>query len=171
MEFVESLIVTVPDFPKPGIQFKDITPILANAQALNITIGKFVERYQGQGITKFVGIESRGFIFAAPIAQSLSAGLVLARKPGKLPRETHEVRYALEYGEDSLQIHRDDLSADDKVVIIDDLLATGGTAKATVDLCHRTGCTVAEVAVVIELAELDGRARLHPTPVSSLLSY
>lgn len=171
MQRLRQLVKNVPDFPQPGIQFKDITPLLADPEGLRLTIDSLADRYRDQNITQFVGIESRGFVFAAPLAYACGTGLTLVRKPGKLPRATLETRYTLEYGEDALQVHAGDLGAQDRVVIVDDLLATGGTARAAVDLCGRTGCEVVELAVVIELAFLDGRARLEPTPVHALITY
>jgi adenine phosphoribosyltransferase len=171
MKTVEHLIRVVPDFPKPGILFRDITPLLEDPAGFSRVIEVLAKRYEGRGINKIVGVESRGFIFGAALAVRISAGLVLARKPGKLPRETHSASYALEYGEDSLEIHRDAIGPNDKSIIVDDLLATGGTAKATCDLISSSGAEVHEVAVVIELAALSGRSRVNPVPVHSLLTY
>ncbi len=171
MQKLEALIRNVPDFPKPGIQFKDITPLLADPEGLKLTTDTLASRYKDRGITKFVGIESRGFIFAAPVAYALGCGVALIRKPGKLPCATYDVSYALEYGEDTLELHKTDLGAHDRVVIVDDLLATGGTAKAALQLCHKAGAEVVEVAVLIELLALNGRKRLEPSPVHALISY
>lgn len=163
-----SLLVDVPDFPKPGIIFKDITPVLSDPEALKEVFGAMTEPWQGKGITKVIGIESRGFIFAAPIATALDAGLVLVRKPGKLPRKTLSVTYDLEYGTDSLHLHEGDVGPDDRVLIVDDVLATGGTAQATADLVAQTHGEVAGFSFAIELGFLKGRERLG-APVDSLL--
>ena len=171
MDRIRSLIKAVPDFPKPGILFRDITPVLADASAFRRVTELFVARYVGRGITHLVGIESRGFIFAAALAPALDAGLVLARKPGKLPRPTREARYALEYGENTLHMHVGDLSAGDRVVIVDDLIATGGTAKAAVELVRGAGAEVDSVAVMIELEALGGRRQLPNVEVFTLLTY
>jgi adenine phosphoribosyltransferase len=167
---VRSLIRDIPDFPRPGIVFKDITPVLADGKALRWMVGQLAERYRGR-VDAVVGIESRGFIAGAPVAYALELGLVVVRKPGKLPHETHTVSYELEYGQDSLEIHRDALLAGQRVVIVDDLLATGGTARATVDLVHAVGAEVVECAFLIELGFLGGAARLAPVPSFSLVNY
>jgi adenine phosphoribosyltransferase len=167
---IEALIRNVPDFPKPGIQFKDITPLLGNGPALRHVVDTMAERYRGK-IDAVVGIESRGFIFGAPIAYALGVGLCIVRKPGKLPHDTHTVTYDLEYGSDSLEIHTDGLPKGARVAILDDLLATGGTARATVKLAETCGATVVECGFLIELGFLHGRATLAPTPVHSLLRY
>jgi adenine phosphoribosyltransferase len=171
MQRIESLIRDVPDFPKKGIVFKDITPMLADPEALGLAIASLSELYLDSGISHVAGIESRGFIFGVGVAQKLGVGFVPIRKPGKLPCDTHRVSYALEYGEDSLEIHRDALSAQSKVVIIDDLLATGGTAKAAIELVERCEATVHAVAVVIELEFLAGRKKLGLQRVDALLRY
>jgi adenine phosphoribosyltransferase len=167
---IEALIRNVPDFPKPGIQFKDITPLLGNGPALRHVVDTMAERYRGK-IDAVVGIESRGFIFGAPIAYALGVGLCIVRKPGKLPHDTHTVTYDLEYGSDSLEIHTDGLPKGARVAILDDLLATGGTARATVKLAETCGATVVECGFLIELSFLHGRAALAPTPVHSMLRY
>ena len=135
----KSLIREVPDFPKPGILFYDITPLLKDPTTFQRIIDDFVDLYQGQQITKVVGIESRGFIFGSPLACRLQAGFVPVRKPGKLPADVYEVKYNLEYGSNSLAIHRDAIELGEKVLVIDDLLATGGTAAATVNLINQLG--------------------------------
>jgi adenine phosphoribosyltransferase len=167
---IDALIRNVPDFPKPGIQFKDITPLLGNGPALRHVVDTMAERYRGK-IDAVVGIESRGFIFGAPIAYALGVGLCIVRKPGKLPHDTHTVTYDLEYGSDSLEIHTDGLPKGARVAILDDLLATGGTARAAVKLTETCGATVVECGFLIELAFLHGRAALAPTPVHSMLRY
>lgn len=167
---IESLIRNVPDFPKPGILFKDITPLLTNGPALAHVVDAMAERYRGK-VDAIVGVESRGFLFGAPVAYALGVGLCIVRKPGKLPHDTHTVTYALEYGNDSLEIHKDALPAGARVAILDDLLATGGTARATVSLVEACGARVVECGFLIELAFLGGRASLAPTPVHALLKY
>jgi adenine phosphoribosyltransferase len=160
----------VPDFPKPGIVFKDITPLLADRAAFRVTIDQFVERFQGQ-VDVVLGIESRGFIIGSAVAYGLGTGLALVRKPGKLPSQTYAARYELEYGSDTLEIHHDAFGGHHKVLVIDDLLATGGTASAAVELVRRCGGEVVACAFVIELAFLNGRRRLGEHEVFSLLRY
>jgi adenine phosphoribosyltransferase len=160
----------VPDFPKPGIVFKDITPLLANGDAFAAAVSGLA-CHVPSGSDVIVGIESRGFIFGAALAQQLNMGFVPVRKPGKLPHEVHGVNYELEYGMDRLEIHRDAVSKGHRVVIVDDLLATGGTMRATVDLVRELGAEVAACLCVIELAFLNGRDRLTDVPVHSLLIY
>jgi len=171
MDVIKALIADVEDFPKPGILFRDITPVLENPEGLKTVIDALVERYQDKGITKFAGIESRGFIFASVLAYRMGLGMVLIRKPGKLPRETYSASYSLEYGEDTVEVHRDAMDSEDRIVVIDDLIATGGTAEAAVNLVTQCGAEVVEVAVVIELEALGGRARLGKVPVHALLTY
>jgi len=168
---IRQAIRDIPDFPKPGIVFKDITPLLANGQLFCQTIDALAERYQNQQIDTILGIESRGFIIGSALAYRLRAGFSVVRKAGKLPYETHSATYNLEYGTDKLEIHVDGLSKNARVVIADDLIATGGTAKATAELVTKLGGTVVECAFVIELAFLDGRDRLKPHSVFSLLKY
>jgi adenine phosphoribosyltransferase len=160
----------VPDFPKPGIVFKDITPLLADRAAFRATIDQFVERFRGQ-VDIVLGIESRGFIVGSAVAYGLGTGLALVRKPGKLPSQTHAARYELEYGSDALEIHHDAFVGHHKVLVIDDLLATGGTASAAVELVRRCGGKVVACAFVIELAFLNGRRRLGEHEVFSLLRF
>ncbi|MCK5688669.1 adenine phosphoribosyltransferase [Myxococcota bacterium] len=171
MENVAKIIRAVPDFPKEGILFRDITPVLADAKAFERVIDVLVERYQGQNIQQIAAIESRGFIFGAPLALRLGVGLTLIRKPGKLPCETISASYELEYGTDTLEMHADALTQGDRVVIIDDLIATGGTAQAAARLVREAGGDVAEMVAIIELSALDGRKKLEDVPVHSLLSY
>ena len=168
---LSDLIRNVPDFPIPGIQFKDITTLLQDGPAFGQVIDALAARYQRRGIDAVVGIEARGFIFSAPLAYRLGIGLVPVRKHGKLPSATHQVEYDLEYGSNKLEIHRDALSHGHRVLVIDDLLATGGTASAAVELVRRCGGTVVACAFVIELAFLDGRRRLEGQEVVSLLRY
>ena len=165
------LIRNVPDFPIPGIQFKDITTLLRNGSAFRQVVDAFAMRYEGRKIDAVVGIESRGFIFSAPVAYRLGAGLVPVRKYGKLPAPTHQVEYDLEYGTNKLEIHRDAFEPGTHVVVIDDLLATGGTVGATCELVEAAGGVVEEVAFVIELAFLNGREKLEKYPVFSLIQY
>ena len=167
---LRAYIRDVPDFPKPGIVFRDITPLLADGDAFSAAISE-LSCFVPQGVDVVVGIESRGFIFGAALAQQLGIGMVPVRKPGKLPADVHGVDYELEYGMDRLEIHRDALSSGHRVVIVDDLLATGGTARATVDLVTALGAKVVACLFVIELGALKGRARLGHVPVSSLISY
>jgi len=166
----QEFIRDVPDFPKPGIVFKDITPMLANGPAFAAVISQMAERV-GPEVDAIVGVESRGFIFGAALAFKLGLGLVTVRKPGKLPADIHSVEYELEYGVDRLEIHRDALSRGHKVVIVDDLLATGGTAAATVELVRKLGADVESCLFAIELAFLDGRGALADVKVESLLSF
>jgi len=160
----------IPDFPKPGIIFKDITPMLGDGEAFAACISQ-LGVLMPQNVDTIVGIESRGFIFGAALAQLTGVGFVPVRKPGKLPANVHAVEYELEYGMDRLEIHRDALSKGHRVVVVDDLLATGGTAAATVQLVRQLGAEVAGCLFVIELAFLDGRKALPDTPVNTLISY
>jgi len=167
---LKALVRDVPDFPKPGIVFKDITPVLADGDALRSLVDQFAERYRGR-VDAVIGIESRGFVVGAPVAYALGVGLALIRKRGKLPYDRHSIDYELEYGSDVLEVHVDALAPKQRVVIVDDLLATGGTAKAAIDLVAKLGAHVVECGFIIELAFLGGRKRLAPTPVHALLSY
>jgi adenine phosphoribosyltransferase len=168
---IRSAIRDIADFPKPGIVFKDITPLLANGPLFGKTIDLIAERYRGQKIDTVLGIESRGFIVGAALAYKLGAGFSVVRKPGKLPYQTHSASYQLEYGTDTLEIHIDGLPRNARVVIADDLIATGGTAAATAQLVTQLGATVVECAFVIELGFLNGRQRLQPHQVFSVLRY
>jgi adenine phosphoribosyltransferase len=168
---IRQAIRDIPDFPKTGIVFKDITPLFANGNLFGQTIDALADRYKGQNIDTVLGIESRGFIVGAALAYELGAGFSVVRKPGKLPYETHSASYELEYGTDSLEIHVDGLAKNARVIIADDLIATGGTAKATAELVTKLGATVVECAFVIELAFLNGRDKLKPHGVFSLLRY
>jgi adenine phosphoribosyltransferase len=160
----------IPDFPKPGIVFKDITPLLANGKALRWTVDHFVERYRGS-VDMVLGIESRGFIIGSAVAYGLGVGLALVRKPGKLPAETFSAEYELEYGNDVLEIHRDAFGHPCRVLILDDLLATGGTARAAVELVERLRGEVVECAFVIELSFLNGKRQLAPHRIYSLVQF
>ncbi|GDX16931.1 adenine phosphoribosyltransferase [Actinomycetes bacterium] len=165
LEYAHSRISNVPDFPKPGILFKDITPVLQDPRAFNDAVEDLASHLNGANIV--AGIESRGFIFAAAIAAKNNLGLVLLRKPGKLPRETHVVQYQLEYGFDSLEMHQDALDKNDSVLLIDDVLATGGTLLAGSELIAKTGAKLTNCAVFIEISALNGRNRLSSIPVHS----
>jgi len=173
-EMLSSLIRDVPDFPEPGIVFKDISPLLADHRGFSAVIEALADRGRDAGgsviIDKVVGIEARGFILAAPVALALGAGFVPVRKAGKLPGPTHQEVYALEYGEAVLEVHQDAFNPGDRVLVIDDVLATGGTIQATCSLLERCGATVASVAVLLELGFLGGRKVLHPHAVSALIS-
>jgi adenine phosphoribosyltransferase len=160
----------IPDFPKPGIVFKDITPLLANGPALRWTTDQLAERYRGS-VDIVLGIESRGFIIGAALAYALGVGIAIVRKPGKLPARTISAEYELEYGRDVLEIHHDAFGHATRVLIVDDLLATGGTASAAIQLVESLRGEIVECAVVIELAFLHGRKRLAPHQVFSLVRY
>jgi len=164
-------IRNIPDFPKPGIQFKDITPLLNDGPAFRAAIQTFIERYQGQPIDTIVAVEARGFVLAAPLAYQLGIGFAPIRKPGKLPADTYQVEYELEYGTNMVEIHRDALRPGSRVLVMDDLLATGGTAAAACNLVEKLGSTVVEVAFLIELSFLKGRDRLQNHPIFSIIQY
>lgn len=153
----EKLIVDIPDYPEPGVIFKDITPLFADNQGLTAVVDDIANHFIKAGITKVVGAEARGFLIGAPVAYKLGAGFVPARKPGKLPREVYSEKYALEYGTDELEIHKDSLTPDDRVLILDDLVATAGTAVATAKLIEKTGATVVGFSFILELAFLNPR--------------
>ena len=164
------LIRDIPDFPKPGIVFKDITPLLADPAGLRQTIDELAAPYRGQ-VDVVLGVESRGFILGAATAYVLGVGFALVRKPGKLPWHTHQVSYELEYGRDTLEIHHDGVRPGQRVLLVDDLLATGGTAAAAVELVKKCGATPVAAAFLVELAFLSGQKKLSPLPVRSLLRY
>jgi len=168
---LRAYIRDVPDFPKKGIVFKDITPLLNDRDALHYALSALAERFQGRGITQVVGIESRGYIFAPAIALALKAGFVPVRKPGKLPWKTVAEEYELEYGKDRLEIHVDAVRPGERVLIVDDLLATGGTASAAHRLVQRLEGVVAGSGFLVELTFLKGRARLRGADVVSLIQY
>src|SRR5437870_1062702 len=170
-EDLKTFIRDVPDFPKKGIVFKDITPLLHSPRALERTIHELADPYRRAGITVVAGIESRGFIFGGCVARVLGAGFVPVRKPGKLPWTTRRNEYVLEYGKDALEIHDDALTKSDRVLIIDDVLATGGTAAAASCLVQESGADLVGVATVIELSFLNGRTKLNGIPVHSLITY
>ena len=173
LEFIESKIVAVPDFPKAGIMFRDITPLLADPKGLKTTTDVMVAEIDKKGFkpTIIAGTESRGFIFGVALAEALGLGFVPVRKPGKLPRATYSVDYDLEYGSDSLEIHQDAFSKNDVVLVVDDLLATGGTAKATAELIDKTGANICGMMFVIELDGLGGRSQLDDQDVTALLKF
>jgi adenine phosphoribosyltransferase len=169
MDELKKYIREVPDFPKPGINFYDITTLLKDPEGLEMTIDAMTEQCRGMQIDTVIGVESRGFIFGAPVAYQLGTGFVPVRKPKKLPHETASVSYDLEYGTDSLEIHKDAVGQGHRVLIVDDLLATGGTAKAVVDLVEGLGGNVAGVHFVIELNFLNGRSKFEGYDVKSLI--
>src|SRR5262245_24901701 len=160
LRYLRAHLRNVPDFPKPGILFKDITPLLADPRAFHITLDLFAERFIGEHIDVVVGIESRGFIFGGALAARLNASFVPVRKPGKLPAKTDRVAYALEYGEAEVEMHEGSIKKGAKVLVVDDLIATGGTATAAAELSRRQGGVVVGFAFVVELDFLDGRKRL-----------
>ena len=170
---LKSLIRDIPDFPKPGILFRDITTLLRDAQGLKYTIDLFTQKCVGAGMTAdfVVGMESRGFIFGAPLAYQLGAGFIPVRKKGKLPAEIYAIEYALEYGTDTLEVHQDALQPGSQVLIADDLIATGGTASATAELIQKVGCELVGFAFIIELQELQGRKKLPDLPIVTLVEY
>jgi adenine phosphoribosyltransferase len=168
---LSDLIRNIPDFPIPGIQFKDITTLLRDGPAFRQVIDALAERYAGRGIGAVVGIESRGFIFSAPLAYRLGVGLIPIRKPGKLPAATFQVEYDLEYGSNKLEIHQDAFEPGTRVLIVDDLLATGGTVAAACSLVEQAGGSVEEMAFIVELEFLKGREKLSRYPIFSLIQY
>lgn len=161
----------IPDFPKQGIVFKDITPILQNHAVFDGTIMALVERYRDMHIDTIIGIESRGFLFGAPLAHQLGSGFVPVRKKGKLPYETVDISYDLEYGSATIEMHTDAVSVGQKILIVDDLLATGGTAAAACELVRTQGGDIVECAFVVELGFLNGRQKMGDVPVHSLVNY
>ncbi|OFX21463.1 MAG: adenine phosphoribosyltransferase [Anaeromyxobacter sp. RBG_16_69_14] len=171
MNELRARIRDIPDFPKKGIVFKDITPVLADAALFRHVVDALADRYRGERISKVVGIESRGFLFAAPVAIALGAGLAIVRKPGKLPWRTAREVYALEYGEDALEMHIDAVGPGERVLVVDDVLATGGTADAVGKLVTGQGADLIGFAFLLELGFLHGARRLGPQKVYSLLQY
>jgi adenine phosphoribosyltransferase len=171
VEDLRARIREVPDFPKPGILFYDITTLLKDGPALHEAIDLMLDPYRDVAIDLVVGMESRGFIFSAPMAYALGVGLVPVRKLGKLPHETLSVEYALEYGSNTLEIHRDAITPGQRVLIVDDLLATGGTVRGTVDLVSRLGAEIVGLSFLVELLFLKGRDRLEGYGVSSVIQY
>jgi len=168
---LKDYVRAIPDFPKPGIMFRDITPMLKSAAAMKEVTRRLAEPYRNAGITTVLAAEARGFVFGVPLAMELGAGFVPVRKPGKLPFKTHKFHYDLEYGSDSLEIHCDAVCSNDRVLLVDDLLATGGTIEACLKLAQRQNAEIVGAAFVIELAFLEARARLKPLMITSLLSY
>ncbi len=168
---LKDYVRSIPDFPKPGIMFRDITPMLKSAAAMKEVTRRLAEPYRNAGITTVLAAEARGFVFGVPLAMELGAGFVPVRKPGKLPFETHKFSYDLEYGSDSLEIHGDAVCSNDRVLLVDDLLATGGTVEACLKLAQSQNAEIVGAAFVIELAFLAARTRLMPLKITSLLSY
>jgi len=161
----------IPDWPKPGILFRDITPLLADPHAFPTAVDALCAPFFGAGVQYVAAVEARGFIFGAAVAARLGAGFIPVRKKGKLPRETESASYELEYGVDTLEMHRDAIPAGAKVLMVDDLLATGGTMRAACDLMDKVGAEVVGIAFLIELTDLNGRQRLTPHPIHVLLPY
>ena len=168
---LKNYVASIIDYPKEGIIFRDITPLMGNGEAYKYSVDQMTEFAKSKGATVIVGPEARGFIFGCPVATNLQIGFAPIRKPGKLPRKTLEEKYDLEYGSNTLCIHADALKPGDKVIIVDDLLATGGTVKATINLCEKLGAEVVGVACLIELVELNGREVLKGYDVLSLMEY
>ena len=171
LDAVRDAIRDVPDFPKPGVVFKDITPVLSDPRLFKQVIDALAERWRGERLDKIIGIESRGFVFAAPLAYVLGTGLTIVRKPGKLPWRTLREAYALEYGEAVLELHEDAFRPGERVLVLDDVLATGGTAEAAGRLVARQRAELAGFSFVVDLTFLGGAARLGPSRVHSLLRY
>ena len=171
IEHLKNSIRNIPDYPKPGIQFKDITPILQDPELFGNVIDIFHDRYKSEKIDVIVGIESRGFIFAAPLVLKLGCSLVIARKPGKLPYESVKEEYQLEYGTDAIEMHKDAINEGDRILIVDDLLATGGTAKATGSLVEILGGKIVSFAFLINLVYLKGVEKLKPHHVFSIVDF
>lgn len=170
-EWLKELIRDIPDFPKPGVVFKDITPLLADKKAFTYMIDSIAQLFDRDEIDKVLGIEARGFMVAAPLAYRFTAGLIPVRKKGKLPWNVEAESYALEYGEDHLEIHKDAITPGERILIVDDVLATGGTARATATLTERCGGKVSGIATLMELSFLQGRSRLEGYQIESLLTY
>ena len=172
METLKSVIRDIPDFPKEGIIFKDITPLLSNPASFKKAIDTLKARYEDKRIDQVVGVEARGFIFASSLAYALGCGVVIVRKPGKLPYKTYQKTYSLEYGEDSIEIHQDAFEKDQKIVIIDDVLATGGTLAACVELVSKNfEVNLVEIGFLIELDFLNGRQKLGNIPIYSMMHF
>jgi adenine phosphoribosyltransferase len=174
--FQETLLAsirTIPDYPKPGVQFRDITTLLGNARAFRRAVDELVQPFAGQKVDKIAGIEARGFILGGAVAHQLSAGFVPIRKKGKLPHETVRVAYSLEYGLDEMEMHKDGVAPGEKVILIDDLIATGGTAEAAVKLLRQIGADIVAACFVIDLPDLGGRKKLEAlgVPVSTLIDF
>ena len=171
MERLKSYIRNIPDFPKPGIQFKDITPLVKEPAMLRLAVHQLIHPFLGETITGVVGMEARGFIFGSMVAWELGVGFIPLRKPGKLPYDVQSASYDLEYGSTSLEVHLDAVGKSDKVLLVDDLIATGGTAAASCELIEKLGAKIIGCAFVIELDELNGREKLSKYKVHSLLHY
>ncbi len=169
-QLVASRLLDVPDFPKPGVVFKDLMPLFADGEAFRAVIDGIIAYHGPDSFDTVAGIEARGFVLAAAVAYATGVGVVPVRKAGKLPRATHSASYALEYGEATLEVHQDAFTAGHRVLVLDDVLATGGTAEATLDLVERAGGTVAGFSVLLELGFLEGRKRLAQRPVHALLT-
>jgi adenine phosphoribosyltransferase len=170
-DLLRSRIRDIPDFPRPGVGFKDITPLLAHADSFRLAVDSLADHFAGAGVDQVLGIEARGFILAAPVAHRLGAGFVPVRKAGKLPWDVEKEEYVLEYGTDLLEIHKDAVGPGQRALIIDDVMATGGTAVATIRLVERLGADVVGLGFVIELAFLGGRAKLGDHEALSLVTY
>ena len=168
---IRSLIREIPDYPKPGVQFYDITPVLGDAQAFSDLLEHMVAPHRDHGITKVAGIEARGFTLAAPIARILGAGFIPVRKPGKLPHDTNTREYALEYGTDALEVHVDAADSADRVLLVDDVIATGGTARAAIQLLRHVGAEVVGLSLFIELVFLGGASKIDSVPINALIRY
>lgn len=171
MDHLKAKIREIPDFPKPGVLFYDITTLLCDAKGFRDTVDAMAAPYMGEDIDQVVGIESRGFILGAAVANALGCGFVPVRKPGKLPGATHKEAYSLEYGDNALEIHQDACATERRILIVDDVLATGGTAKATADLVRKAGGKIIGISFLIELDFLNGRSKLPGEPVYSVLRY
>jgi adenine phosphoribosyltransferase len=171
IERLKAHVRDVPDFPKPGVLFKDITPILANGQLFRLAVTIFAERYQRKSVEKIVAVDARGFIFGGALAHYLGIGLTMVRKKGKLPFTSHAHEYELEYGQGVLEMHIDAIEKNQRVVIIDDLLATGGTAEAAAELVEKCGGEIVELAFLVELEFLKGREKLQKYPIFSAITY
>ncbi|EKT54189.1 adenine phosphoribosyltransferase [Providencia sneebia] len=167
LQLIKESIATIPDYPKEGVLFRDITTLLNNPAAYQATIDLLVEHYQNKGVTKIVGTEARGFLFGAPVALRLGVGFVPVRKKGKLPREVLSMTYDLEYGQDTLEIHKDSIQPEDNVLVVDDLLATGGTIDATVKMIKQLGASIVDAAFIISLPDLGGVERLEAEGIHS----
>lgn len=168
---LQALVREVPDFPQQGISFKDITPVLRNKEALQYIVQTMADHYKNHRVDMIVGVESRGFLIGAPLAYEMNTGFVIVRKPGKLPAESIRVEYALEYGKDALEIHRDAVQPGERVLVVDDLLATGGTIGASAELVRKLGGDIVGFAFLIELGFLGGRSRLGNHEILSLIRY
>ncbi len=171
LERLKNEIRDIPDFPKPGVIFKDITPILVDSQLFRLAVNVFLERYQRKTIDKIAAIDARGFVFAGAVAHVLGVGLILIRKKGKLPYKTISIDYDLEYGQNTLEMHTDSVRKDERVVIIDDVLATGGTAGAAANLIEKAGGKIVELAFLMELTFLNGKEKLGNHPIYTAIQY